>query len=426
MVIISIILGFILNAGIDARHRAEERATQGLITKLETGLNDRLDALLQSRPDYNNAHLAPGGHLHQQSTRPTSSPPGLPAGAGDCLDGLHQERDARRLLRPEATRNYPINFAGNPVPGNRAGRLTTGYSSLDTYAGYVLPLGNTILGPLAGYPYSPQGTGIFGASYPVAAGIYKNLGYLPAGYDGIDNDGDGLIDDMGEGVNSNNSALVSANLANHTHNTARSEMLYAILVEGRGPLGSVFSRDDFTDREVRTPTGRPARIRRRLGPAAPVLPLAAALSLGPPERAADRAEHRVPGHLDVQPSLCERHPAARAGPARPQSATDGAGWWSSNYNIRSLLRSTARRARLRSAPATGSRRSNLLPPAHRALSIHNPGGPTFWDRGTTYNGRRAFYSKFLILSGGQDLQLGVFLYSECRRCRCRSPIPRQP
>ena len=27
-------------------------------------------------------------------------------------------------------------------------------------------------------------------------------------------------------------------------------MLYAILVEGTGPWGSVFSRDDFTDREV--------------------------------------------------------------------------------------------------------------------------------------------------------------------------------
>ena len=27
-------------------------------------------------------------------------------------------------------------------------------------------------------------------------------------------------------------------------------MLYALLVEGHGPLGSVFSRDDFTDKEV--------------------------------------------------------------------------------------------------------------------------------------------------------------------------------
>ena len=32
-------------------------------------------------------------------------------------------------------------------------------------------------------------------------------------------------------------------------------MLYAILVEGVGPLGSVFSRDDFTDQEVKDTDG---------------------------------------------------------------------------------------------------------------------------------------------------------------------------
>ena len=32
-------------------------------------------------------------------------------------------------------------------------------------------------------------------------------------------------------------------------------MLYAILVEGVGPLGSVFSRDDFSDREVKDTDG---------------------------------------------------------------------------------------------------------------------------------------------------------------------------
>ena len=32
-------------------------------------------------------------------------------------------------------------------------------------------------------------------------------------------------------------------------------MLYALLVEGRGPLGSVFSRDDFTDKEVQDTDG---------------------------------------------------------------------------------------------------------------------------------------------------------------------------
>ena len=29
-----------------------------------------------------------------------------------------------------------------------------------------------------------------------------------------------------------------------------SEALYAILVEGQGPMGSVFSKDDFSDKEV--------------------------------------------------------------------------------------------------------------------------------------------------------------------------------
>ena len=43
--------------------------------------------------------------------------------------------------------------------------------------------------------------------------------------------------------------------ANHTHATARAEMLYAILVEGAGPWGSVFSRDEFTDREVQDTDG---------------------------------------------------------------------------------------------------------------------------------------------------------------------------
>ena len=49
--------------------------------------------------------------------------------------------------------------------------------------------------------------------------------------------------------------LATACKTNHTHVTARSEMLYAILVEGRGPWGSVFSRDEFTDREVQDTDG---------------------------------------------------------------------------------------------------------------------------------------------------------------------------
>ena len=51
------------------------------------------------------------------------------------------------------------------------------------------------------------------------------------------------------------SVLIQTRLAAHKHVTARSEMLYDLLVEGVGPLGSVFSRDDFTNREVQDTDG---------------------------------------------------------------------------------------------------------------------------------------------------------------------------
>ena len=119
--------------------------------------------------------------------------------------------------------------------------------------------------------FNPAGTGIDGASYAVAAGIYKNLGYLPRATTASTTTRTALIDEYAsEGVTrhatrSSRHGPVT-HLANHTHITARSEMLYAILVEGRGPLGSVFNRDDFTDQEVQdTDQRRPARVRRRLG-----------------------------------------------------------------------------------------------------------------------------------------------------------------
>src|SRR5690349_6969232 len=57
MVIIGIIASLIMRAAVTGIRRAEERATQALISKLETGLDDRLQALLETQPDYNNAHL---------------------------------------------------------------------------------------------------------------------------------------------------------------------------------------------------------------------------------------------------------------------------------------------------------------------------------------------------------------------------------
>ena len=53
VVIIGIIISFVMLAASDAARRAEEKATASLITKLEGGLNSRLDGLMQSRPTPN-------------------------------------------------------------------------------------------------------------------------------------------------------------------------------------------------------------------------------------------------------------------------------------------------------------------------------------------------------------------------------------
>ena len=173
---------------------------------------------------------------------------------------------------------YPLNFAANSMVGTDAS------GTLGNYANFVLPLGNALLNSPGNSSYGdstavgPQtnpglgftGSGIYGASYTAAAGIYKNLGYTASGYDGIDNDGNGFIDEYNEGVrhapnfmsqDPNVIATIAANQANHKHVTARSEMLYALLVEGRGPLGSVFSaRRLHRPAKCRTPmaTGCPS------------------------------------------------------------------------------------------------------------------------------------------------------------------------
>ena len=68
MVIIGILLSLILTAAFAGVRRAEERATQALISKLETGLDDRLQALLQSQPDYNSAQAEGKYYFAQTAT----------------------------------------------------------------------------------------------------------------------------------------------------------------------------------------------------------------------------------------------------------------------------------------------------------------------------------------------------------------------
>ncbi|HEY2155056.1 MAG TPA: type II secretion system protein, partial [Isosphaeraceae bacterium] len=293
--IIGILVAFILVAAQDGIRRAQEKATQSLIAKLESGVAERLEAILLRRADITVGHYAVGAVSN-------TTVPFPPIVAGDpnfilvnALNTLSYLSTNRTIISPSRAQiiaqydlvraelpdvffvqgapygmgaapyqgQYPMNFAGSdypPASGN-----------------FLVPIGAASTGTAPGQPANftltstdpNKAVGIFGASFQAAGGIYKNLGYLPQGYDGTDNDGDQFVDDLKEGIGTdplvadpddpksqiNVSALIQRRLGNHKHITARSETLYAMLVEGGGPLGSVFNRDDFTNREVQDTDG---------------------------------------------------------------------------------------------------------------------------------------------------------------------------
>ena len=440
MVIIGIILSFVLVAASDAARRAEERATQTLITKLEGGLNDRLDALMQNRPDANWAHgymaavwnnaFAPT--QQQVNTFRTTDRAQVFA----WYDYL--KRELPDVFFIQSDQNYPINFAAQSFPG------TGMVGSLGIYNNFMLPLGNTVANLPTGGSYgdgmvtSPllgiTGAGMYGASYPNAAGLFKNLRIvlpnqttlpvLPGGFDGVDNNGNNLIDEAGEG------GWSAASLSNHLHATARSEMLFAILVEGVGPWGSVFSRDEFTDREVQDTDGDglpefvdawgqplqffrwPILYHSELERGQLILPdptTANTWDLLPPYQTFNTtsAVQNVSGSV-----FRERE----RDPLDPNQQLTAPQWWAQTgvngqvaANNGSPFASLAGQAGTVGASG-GVKAFEFF--FHRLTEPISPGGGvTFWDRGASF-ARRAYYSKFLILSGGRDKQPGVFLYSD--------------
>ena len=279
MVIISIMLVFILNAGMDARWRAQERETQALITKLESGLNDRLDALLQTRPDPTTPtwswrrsttathHPAPS----RGCTCGRRSSPGMIISRARCPIRFfvqnHDRAPTRSISRPIPTRRTPID---RPAWGTTSCRW--GIRSRPTA---TLPLGD-------GNLFNPAGTGIYGASYPAAAGIYKNLGYLPTGYDGVNNGRQRRpIDDWHEGVSPARHQAPGDGQPGEPH-AQHGAVGDALRPPGRGPGAAGLG---LQPRRLHRQGGaghrprRPARVRRRLGPAAPVLPLAASSTI---------------------------------------------------------------------------------------------------------------------------------------------------
>ena len=423
MAIIGIIITLILTAAMDGVRRAEERATESLIIKLETGLNDRLDALLQTRPDPNWAHfylsaIYPGGTtvIPAPGLVTAPSPPSTTRGQVIAWYDFLKSEIPDVFFTQLADPNYKINFAGVPYPGPPG--PGTGYDNV------ILPLGNSI--PTASFgDYNPSyststGTGIFGASYYAAAGIYKNLGYLPQGYDGVDNGGVlGLVDDWGEGVISSgpnaNSAQVLANLNAHQQHTARSEMLYALLVEGQGPLGSVFNRDDFTDKEVRDTDGdglpefvdawgQPLQFFRW-----PVLY----------HSDFQRGQVIIDDTTTGLPALTQPYASVfdtrEQDPLDPNQQLMAPAWWST-YNASFPMTFTG------TAGSVGGSGGVLAFEYffHRLTEpLQNTGNSQFyWDRSSpvypqgTLGFRRAFFSKPLIVSSGLDQHMGVFVYPD--------------
>ena len=125
MTIIGIILAFLLIAADDARRRAEQDATLALITKLEGGVNDRLDALLQTRPDPNPAHFYMAGIYTNGNTEPLGWPQ-YAFGSASTRAQVFAWYDYIKSELPDVffvqntTGPYPLNFALPPtaISGN--------------------------------------------------------------------------------------------------------------------------------------------------------------------------------------------------------------------------------------------------------------------------------------------------------------------
>ncbi len=392
MAIIGIIIAFILTAATDGIRRAEERATQALIIKLEGALTDRIDALTYQRIRPTVAHhlmgaitLSSGQVLYSMGRSQVIAQ----------FDFLKAELPDVFVVNPAGASatagSYPINFAAQPF---------TRTDSLDPYA---LPMGCDIGTSLLNSPPNAQ-TGTQGASFSVAAGIYKNLGYAQQGYDGIDNNNDGWVDDYLEGtgsLNAGDAANVASRLANHKHATARSEMLYAILVEGQGPLGSAFNRDDFTNKEVQDTDndglpefvdawGQPLQFFR--WPIFYHSDLQKGFTAG------------ATGHGPYDSVFQSRE----QNPIDPNQLLVAPAWWSSASNTSG----TASGGVSGSALTFESYFTSLKEPLVSCGAVTGASANTnayFWDRGGNYFARRAFFSKFLILSGGPDQNPGVAL-----------------
>jgi prepilin-type N-terminal cleavage/methylation domain-containing protein len=408
--VIGIIIALIMRASYDAVRTSEIKATQALISKLENALTDRMDALSSYRivPNLYHATLATsspsaGVFIPPLIQVPGSSPavyiPQITARAQ-----VFAQYDYLRAELPDVwipmdttniTTNYAINFGGVACPGGTSD------------AAYVLPIGNAVSYASGGANLSGAvnaGTGIYGASYAAASGIYKQLGFAPTGYDGQDNNSDGLVDDVLE--SGMTLAQIQAKIGSHTHATARSEMLYAILVEGTGPLGSSFSRDDFGPNEVADTDGdglmefvdawgQPIQFYR--------WPIFYKSDIQKGVTIADGTNPPT-GPYD---SVYERREQDALDPNQQLMAPL---WWGSGFNSQSIGGFAANGPLSAGANAFQSFFHLLVEPG----AVGGNASSLYWDRGATYYQRRAFYTRPLIISGGPDKEVGIYTLTDAK------------
>lgn len=396
VVIIGILVALILPAQWNGVRRAEEKATMALIAKLDQAMADRVDALTAHQAEPTLAHRTMAALHTSRRAQPIESIPRAQVIAQfDYLRSVLPDVFVMRPLTTPTAGVYPLNFAA------------AAFGTSGTATDYMLPIGSNA----GGIPV----TGMFGATFEVAAGIYKQLGYGPKGYDGNDNNQDGFIDDSLEGtleLTPEEILELRRRLGRHTHKTARSEMLYAILVEGYGPYGSSFSRDDFTSKEVQDTDGdglmefvdawgEPLQFYRW-----PILyhsdtqkgfPNLSKLSL-------DLAADRTPGPYASVYETREQNPLD------PNQTLMAPAWWGSEFNDSVPGGYGIARGKVSGAAMFFmSHFTTLVDPIAASGTVAS--NTTFWDRSvstnTGYYMRRAYYSRFLILSGGPDKNPGV-------------------
>ena len=393
VMIIGVLLAFILAASYGSVEQARSRATQALITKLELGVNERLNALLSQPVAPTNAHqwIAQDQAIVNNSLVP-SIPNASRAQVIATIDMVRAEFPDVFFVQNDPM--YPINFAGLPAPGAALG--VPGSISAP-YCNYALPIGTATAygqGNQVFWIGSPgPGAGMLGASYNARAALHKSIGLSPFGTDGVDNNGDGLVDDYFEcthnstgAVDSDATAAFTQFVSNHKHETARAELLYALLVNGSGPLGSVFEASEFRNNvEVKDTDndgapefvdawGKPIQFFRW-----PIYYFSSAVQKGASEYSL--YEPRARFQLD------------------PASRLVAPAWW----------------ARYNNGPPyqVSQVASQLFEPFFTSLS--EPNFPASaqghaWDLAGIYP-RREFACKFLILSAGADQEYGVALLS---------------